>query len=1202
MEQYQDEGADDSRNDATDSCNDPIDLLSSEVNVNALLHKYSRQGEAEKIRLLLKKYPQTIKDCINQRDSADLAALHYAARHGNLSCVRVLVEEGFADVNVKTKKNTTPLHFAARFRRETGASVFESERIQINHAPMRTESFSYADRTSASSRRISRVKKFLSVDLQDKRSQANNGYPSGAAAPIYDPVIHYLVEHGAKLNENDANGWSALHYAAVRGNEVAARQLLHEPNIDTENCDHDLMRPIHLAAAHGELEVARLLLGAGAIPNALDVRRSLPLHFACATGDLKLIKLLLAASKEVGDGSPLGQVNSNRETPFHWAVLNGHAEAAQYCIANGVDPNTILATGETSLHIAAKVGSLSTVRVLLSAGTNIDTEDKLLQTALHKAADRDNLEVVRLLVKQGADLENQDRDGNTPLLLASSQGHVQLVKALIDAGANLRAQEKNAKSAVYICAEENRHELLEVLLACPLGKSLIPVPDIFNDTPLHVAAKRGHLEIVKLLIKAGVDLSVKNERERTALHYAARNGRLPVARLLLDHAPGLISERDEDGNTAIHLAADNGHQAITELLLMAGATVDSPNTEKWTPLDCAAANGHRSCAEILLKNGSPVDPLDVSNTTPLHLACKNGHADMVDLLLSWGANPAIRMRLGENAPACGPNALDVAIDNGQKSCALALLRSSHWENTLRNQTVGWDGNILTPMRKLIAKMPDIAEIVLDQCITVQQKNEDTDGNEVEKEVYNFEFLEDTYAQWSPYTILCQKQVGLAADPFAYLSAKYSQFKQYPWKYTFFHQNRKDKRLAQFEVDVVKIDPARPYTKNNRVLKNNHPLMLMVKFDRPRLLEHKLVGNLIAQKWTPAGLVYFLNLTLYLIYLLVYTTYMLSMQSLSMALYDRVNITGMPPNETCTHLSSTNFLREPSYTILLCKYAIFSFATGHLCKEIFQLIYSGYQYFSLENLMECSIFILAILSVGDFQDCVERFAIKQDWQWQCGAVGIFLAWLNLLLFLRRIPTLGIFVLMFTVILRTFSKFFIVFFLFILAFAFGFHILLSNHMAFNSLSNSLLKSAVMMLGELEFDSTFNQRFTSADRSDMVFFEGLTYGLFVTFLIIMTIVIMNLLVGLAVDDIKGVQNQAVVKRIAMQIELILDVDSLLPHRLRKRLTKMQFVKKKYRPNSRRAFRSRRLLNQIRSNFDLAEKESKNRRKRKPLGLLIV
>lgn len=62
---------------------------------------------------------------------------------------------------------------------------------------------------------------------------------------------------------------------------------------------------------------------------------------------------------------------------------------------------------------------------------------------------------------------------------------------------------------------------------------------------------------------------------------------------------------------------------------------------------------------------------------------------------------------------------------------------------------------------------------------------------------------------------------------------------------------------------------------------------------------------------------------------------------------------------------------------------------------------------------------------------------QSWQWQMGAGAIFLAWINLLLFIRVFPFLGIYVIMFTEILTTFCSFSIVFFLFIVAFALSFY---------------------------------------------------------------------------------------------------------------------------------------------------------------------
>jgi transient receptor potential cation channel subfamily A protein 1 len=158
-------------------------------------------------------------------------------------------------------------------------------------------------------------------------------------------------------------------------------------------------------------------------------------------------------------------------------------------------------------------------------------------------------------------------------------------------------------------------------------------------------------------------------------------------------------------------------------------------------------------------------------------------------------------------------------------------------------------------------------------------------------------------------------------------------------------------------------------------------------------------------------------------------------------------------------------------------------------------------------------------------------------------------MDLVLFIRKMPRFGIYVVMFTDILWTFAQFFPVFILFIVAFAMAFYALIQNQYEFRNVGQSLLKTSVMMIGEIEFGDIFLEKGTSTEYGDEIFYDITTYIVFVLFLILMTVIIMNLLVGLAVDDIKAVQEQAVLKRLAMQVELALDVEALLPHFLRKR-----------------------------------------------------
>jgi len=156
-------------------------------------------------------------------------------------------------------------------------------------------------------------------------------------------------------------------------------------------------------------------------------------------------------------------------------------------------------------------------------------------------------------------------------------------------------------------------------------------------------------------------------------------------------------------------------------------------------------------------------------------------------------------------------------------------------------------------------------------------------------------------------------------------------------------------------------------------------------------------------------------------------------------------------------------------------------------------------------------------------------------------------LNLLSNVRKFPFLGIYVVMFTDVLQTFLKFSIICALFIIAFAFGFYAVLAEQENFKNVGYSMLKTSVMMIGEFEFDDLFFDN--PSDKPEVLPYSIFTMIFFLGFMIVMPILIMNLLVGLAVDDIKTVQDNAVLSRLAMQVTLILDVERILPDCIRRR-----------------------------------------------------
>ncbi|XP_076357640.1 transient receptor potential cation channel subfamily A member 1 homolog isoform X2 [Tachypleus tridentatus] len=1020
--------------------------LDTTQELHLTLHQVARNGDDKLMQILLGNIPEDLvlsKICESDEDL--LTPLHYAARYNNIDVVKLLVEKG-ADVNFQGEDGLVPLHFAARYKKS-------------------------AKRESA----------YTPHDSEDTKDSAS---PS---------VIEILESAGANVNAKDKYGMTALHYAAMRGNELAARELLNCSEINTEVYDKQEMTPLHFAAIYGNTEIANLLLDAGAEMEVFDEDLSTPLHKAAMEGHLAIVKLFLSTAESKGSlEEMISHRDEERNMPLHWAVERGHTEIVKLLLEKGAKVNVPRVNFVYPLHLAAISGNLEIVKMLVEHNARINCLNTNQSTPLHQAAAFNQVEIIEYLLENKAIMECRDKEHLTPLLIAASKGHENAVIVLLEHYANIGVVDKNDRTAVYWAAKENNLAALKILLKHPLGRQLIDRSDRYDNSPLHVAAQNGYLAIFKLLVEFGSDISNKNEDEETPLHVAAKDGRTNIVRAILAEDKTLVNDEDEGSNTPLHIAAIAGHDKVIKLLLNAGANVEARNCYMWTPLDCAASCGWVKTTKILLKAGCPVDPMDKTKTTPLHLAAEKGHAEVVKLLLSWGANISQKDNNGNNC-------LDLAIDHRHSNVAQTILEGDNWEMALRNET---DANKFgirqTPLRKLIAHMPSVAEFVFNKC--VKTNGFSPEHPELSK-TFNYQYLDDIFEVY---------------------------------------KNGHD--FSTYDDDGSVKEDAQVYTTDAKILQNNHPLMIMVRMKQQTLLGHPLCTSLVNYKWKRYGrYVYYGDLFIYLIFLTFLTGYVLTTpppcpeemihESSHCCLG---NHTCHPPMGPCdnnfSNFTQTLFAR-------IGKFIIYIMAIIHLFKEVFQMYEKRHAYFTVENLIEWCCYISALLFVFDFTSCSQTTGIRLVWQWQLGALSVFLAWMILVLFIRKFPVLGIYVNMFTDILRTFSKFFIVFFFFIVAFAFGFYALLQNQDPFENIGESILKTSVMMIGELEFDSIFN------DDENPVHFKPPTYILFVIFLILMSIIIMNLLVGLAVDDIKSVQEHAVLARLAMQVDLVLNVENILP-----------------------------------------------------------
>uniref|UniRef100_A0A8D1BDR6 Ankyrin repeat domain 6 n=1 Tax=Sus scrofa TaxID=9823 RepID=A0A8D1BDR6_PIG len=152
-------------------------------------------------------------------------------------------------------------------------------------------------------------------------------------------------------------------------------------------------------------------------------------------------------------------------------------------------------------------------------------------------------------------------------------------------------------------------------------------------TALHLAANKGHLSVVQILLKAGCDLDVQDDGDQTALHRATVVGNTEVIAALIQEGCAL-DRQDKDGNTALHEASWHGFSQSAKLLVKAGANVLAKNKAGNTALHLACQNSHAQSTRVLLLGGSRADLKNNAGDTCLHVAARYNHLSIIKLLLS----------------------------------------------------------------------------------------------------------------------------------------------------------------------------------------------------------------------------------------------------------------------------------------------------------------------------------------------------------------------------------------------------------------------------------------------------------------------------------------------------------------------------------------------------------------------------------------
>jgi ankyrin repeat protein len=208
----------------------------------------------------------------------------------------------------------------------------------------------------------------------------------------------------------------------------------------------------------------------------------------------------------------------------------------------------------------------------------------------------------------------------TALVLALALWHFGLGWGSIHAAAR-KGDAKALKGRLAMGISPNRRHLLS------------------GDTPLIEAARRGHLDAVKVLVEGGANVNLQGEAWYGPLHCAAYGGHLETVKYLLEH--GASVRVFEGHDRPLNSAAQAGHLQVAKVLLEHGADINAQGVDGGTPLENAVSCGHVEMVKFLLAKGAQVNTRANYGRTPLHVAAWNDNVVLGRLLLEHGADPAL---------------------------------------------------------------------------------------------------------------------------------------------------------------------------------------------------------------------------------------------------------------------------------------------------------------------------------------------------------------------------------------------------------------------------------------------------------------------------------------------------------------------------------------------------------------------------------
>lgn len=505
---------------------------------------------------------------------------------------------------------------------------------------------------------LSRVPHALALLLILSLSSIGNAKDS-PNSPLADAVENqhtastkHLLNSAADVNEPQADGMTALHWAAFHDQPQLTRTLIaagSKVNVFTAYG----ISPLTIACQNGSEATVRLLLGHGADPNTTRDGAERVLATAARAGNAGTVKALLVADARID------QKDNHGQTALMWAAAAGNTEVVKVLLAHDADRTVTLPSGFTALTFAIRNGHIEVVKLLLADDTDVNQTMQAQPTSQGKrtaglsplmlAIENAHFELALMLLKAGAN-PNDDRSGFAPLHALSwvrkpeigdnERGNppprgsgaitsLEFAKALVAHGADVnQPKRKNGGKRLRISVK--------------------------GATPFLCAASTADVAYMKTLLALGADPTAKTAKKQNALLMAAgidegpnadgpgtAEEHLAAVTYLLGLDVHDIDELDSNNQSVMHAAAYKSLPTVIRLLDAKGANIEiwnCKNKQGRTPLDLARGNRpgnfkpdfetERAIIEVMRKHHVQIPNADAqTGTRPLDWDAKQKQPD-----------------------------------------------------------------------------------------------------------------------------------------------------------------------------------------------------------------------------------------------------------------------------------------------------------------------------------------------------------------------------------------------------------------------------------------------------------------------------------------------------------------------------------------------------------------------------------------------